>query len=529
MATILFDSVHFHYEDPYVRVFEGLTLSIDTAWRTALIGPNGRGKTTLLNLIRSVLRPVRGRVEVPVEATYFPTAPADPAAATRDVVKDAIAPFRSWEPRMEELARSGEDASLRAWGELHDAYARAGGYDVDARIEAEFARMGMDLSLLARSFASLSGGEQTRALIAALFLRRDAFPLIDEPTNHLDMDGRAVLGAYLAAKPGFIVVSHDRAFLDGCANHVVSLNRSDARVSRGTYSQWRAAMDLEEEFERRRNEHLEREIDYLERAARKRRTWSGRAERKKIGAYDKGYWSARAAEQMKRARAIERRMERKIEEKKGLLRNVEKERALKIEGERKAPDVILAANDLVVRRGGRLVLDGVSLTVRRGDRVAVVGPNGCGKTTLLDVVAGQIAPERGTVSLDAHLVVARSYQVPRWTSGLLRDRLDRERIDETRFRNIMAAFGVAGEIFDRPLETFSEGERKKIDLCRSFLAPAHLVIWDEPLNYLDVASREGIERVVLERAPTMLFVEHDRYFVERVATDVLRLDMPRAS
>jgi len=533
MSAIVFDSVSFHYEDPYLQVFEDLSLSVDTRWKTGLVGRNGRGKTTLLNLLRRKLQPSRGRIDVPVSVFYFPYAPSNPDETTFRVVKESVAPFLAWERRMSDLLRAQDEQSLGEYGELLERYERMGGYEIDAKIEQEFVRMGMDASLLARRFRTLSGGEQTRALIIPLFLKKGAFPLIDEPTNHLDMRGRALLGAYLAAKDGFIVVSHDRSFLDSCVDHIVSLNKSDVRVNQGDYSQWRAAMDAEEEFERRKNENLEREVRSLERAARKRRAWSDKKEHSAKhgdpnlrGMRDKGYLTARAADLMQRALAIERRMERKIEEKKDLLKNVEKKRELALVTGLRAPEVLASLHEVDVTLGGRQVLKGFSLTIRKGEQIAIVGDNGTGKTTILNVLSGEVRPERGTVSLPGHLKIVRAYQIPLWQRGFLREHLARARIDETRFRNVMAAFGVTGEVFDRPLQTFSEGERKKVDLCRSFLAPSHLLLWDEPLNYLDVMTREQIEKVVLERKPTLLFIEHDRYFVERTATEVVRLSPP---
>jgi len=146
------------------------------------------------------------------------------------------------------------------------------------------------------------------------------------------------------------------------------------------------------------------------------------------------------------------------------------------------------------------------------------------KTTLLRAIGGEVEPAEGVIHIPKYLTVAWAYQEPLWREGCLRDHLREEGIEETDFRNIMALLGVKGEVFARPLETFSEGERKKVDLCRSFLGEAHLFLWDEPLNYLDVMTREQIERLILEFRPTMLFVEHDRYFIQRVATDVVRLE-----
>jgi len=358
-----------------------------------------------------------------------------------------------------------------------------------------------------------------------MFIKKAAFPLIDEPTNHLDLEGRLLLADYLSDKDGFILVSHDRQFLDTAADHIVSLNKDDVRIHHGSYTAWKLQVDLEEEQERRRRDNLKREIKSLVDSARKRRGWSNKKEKEKIGTYDKGRIGHLAAKQMKRALSIEIRIQRMIDEKKSLMKNAEKERRLKLEKEKTTMSKMLSVEDLRIEFDGRLILDRVSLMLYKGDRVAVVGPNGCGKTTLLRAVAGELPPVSGFINLPRHLLVSRSYQTPLWNKGFLRDFIMREDIDETRIRTIMAAFGVTGDIFDRPLETFSQGERKKVDLCRSFLDPSHLLIWDEPLNYIDVTSREQIETVILESSPTILFVEHDQRFIDRIATGVVELSI----
>jgi lincosamide and streptogramin A transport system ATP-binding/permease protein len=360
-------------------------------------------------------------------------------------------------------------------------------------------------------------GDAFRAARAAL---RD--PLVDEPTNHLDADGRERLGRYLAGKPGFLLVSHDRHFLDLCVDHVVALERSEVETLAGSFSTWEEQRRHREESERHRREGLEREVRSLTEAARERRDWSARREKDKRGAADKGFVGARAARQMKRAKSAERRVRDRLEERRSLLRNAEKERTLKLRPE-SSPETVVAADGIGVRLGGRPVLRDVSLRVRRGDRLAVLGPNGCGKTTLLRVIAGELAPTNGRIELAPGLATVRAHQVPLWSRGSLRAHLEHAGIDESRFRGVMGVLGVRGDVFDRPLETFSEGQRKKVDLCRSFLAPAGLLLWDEPLNYLDIPSREQIEAAVLRHGPTLVFVEHDRRFVDRIANARLPL------
>lgn len=524
MALIALEGLGFHYEAPYTPVFDQLDLGIDTAWKTGIVGRNGRGKTTLLDLLRRRLSPTAGRLSVPVETAYFPYEPPTPDLSAARVIKAAVAPFEAWEARMQRMLEKGDDASLETYGETAARFERLGGYQIDDRLAREAALLGLDQHTLARPFSTLSGGERTRALIAALFLRRDRFPLIDEPTNHLDMEGRQILGDYLARQRGFILVSHDRYFLDLCTDHVLALNRADIRLTHGDFSTWKAQTEREEETERRTQDKLLKEVRSLTEESRRRRTWSERKEKSKIGAFDKGRVGHLAAKTMKKALNAERRIQEKLEEKKGLLKNREKERTLKLEAEAGGPDTLLALDDAWVRLGGKDLLGGLSLRLRQGDRLAITGPNGAGKTVLLRALCGEIPLAAGTLSKQAHVRLCRAHQVPLWQHGSLRPQLQAAGIDETRFRTLMASFGVEGEIFERPLESFSEGQRKKVDLCRSFLQPAHLLVWDEPLNYLDLYSREQIERVILAYRPTLLFVEHDRYFTQRVATDTVVLE-----
>jgi len=520
VPALRLENVSFHHESPFTPLFEGLSLRLDTAWRTALVGRNGRGKTTLLRLLLGELAPVRGAVDVPVAVRLFPFEVERPERSVREAVRDCVAPFGAWEAELEGCLEVGD---LERHASLLERYEREGGYTIDSRLERELDSLGLGAATLERPFESLSPGERTRALIGALFLAEGVFPLIDEPTNHLDLAGRERLGEYLATKPGYLLASHDRCFLDLCCDHVVAIERTEVRVTQGDFTAFKAQWEREQERERRSRERLEKEVRGLEAAARQRRSWSGRKEREKRGAFDKGRIGHLAAKQMKRAQEVERRRDRKLEEKKGLLKNYEKARTVRLRGEEKSPELVLSLEDVAVGRGPEPVLTGLSFRLERGERLALVGPNGCGKTTLLDAIAGELAPRAGTIHLPGFLTVVRAYQTPRWETGLLWGHLAADGIDETLFRTTMGQLGVEGDVFDRPLETFSLGERKKVDLCRSFLAPAHLLLWDEPVNYIDLASREELEEVILREQPTMVFVEHDRWFVDRVATQVLEL------
>ncbi len=527
MANIICRSVSFGYPASEHEVFDNLNLLIDTQWRSALVGRNGRGKSTLLKLLHRDLEPTSGSVEIPVSTRLFPNTSPNPTACVFAVVKDATGPYRQWEREMERLLDDKNEMSVARYCELEQRYAQANGYKIDGRIECELEAMGLT-GYDDRPFANLSGGEQTKALLAALFVQDDGFALIDEPTSHLDMAGRSQVASYLATKRGFLLVSHDRSFLDEATDHVVSLNKADVRVQRGSYSVWRDNFLAEQHLEAERNETLRKQIRKLSKAAGQRRDGAQARETDKGAHTDKGYIGHRAAKQMQRALNIERRRGRDMEERRGLLKNQEKIRDLKVEPKtnqnKDTKKILFVADNLSVQLGKRSLLRGFALQLSKGERIAVLGPNGCGKTTLLNLICGDQVKFAGNLNRAPAITISRAHQQPRWAVGSLQDRLYEARYDVTRFRQIMAVMGISGDQLDHPLETFSQGELKKVDLTRTFMEPVDLLVWDEPLNYIDIETREQIIDVVLRDKPTLLFVEHDKHFVERVATRVVELD-----
>lgn len=518
MPTFLLSNVTFQYDTSPHPIFENLTLTINSNWKTGIVGRNGRGKSTLLQLLHGVIAPRHGEVLRPLRTGFFPRPITDEHESVFEVIKQSIAPFRQWEQSMEALSSKSDESSLNEYHTLFELYSWNHGFSIDAMISRECVELGIDERLLTQPFETLSGGERTRAFISVLFLQRDSFPLLDEPTNHLDLFGRNALADYLSRKRGFVVVSHDRHFLDTCTDHIVAINKNDLRVFQGNFSRWKNQMALEEESESSRNEALKKEITVLEKAARQIRSWSFAAEKEKHKAADSGFVSHKAAKMMKRALVTERRIEKRIEEKQSLLLNRETVRPLRLSVDPGAPDILLSIENLTVTAGNKVVIKEFSLTVRNQERTALIGRNGSGKTTLLNVIRGVHPAASGKFHIAGSVKVVHGYQVPVWNNGMLRDHLRSNRIDETRFRTAMGTFNIQGEIFDRPLETFSEGERKKVDLCRSCIFPFHLLVWDEPVNYIDIESKEQIESVILEAKPTMLFVEHDKAFIDAIAT-----------
>lgn len=524
MASIIINSLTFYYSaGASETIFKNVNLNLSTEWKLGLIGRNGKGKTTLLKLISKSLEPVNGNVSIGKDTFYFPYIPFSSSKLTMDVIRENIAPFRQWEHEMDNLLKEGDENSLRQYSLILEQYQNYDGFKIDSVIEKETHDIGIDTNLLSRDFRTLSGGEQTRALLVSLFLKKNAFLLIDEPTNHLDMESRGKLGEYLNNKKGFIIVSHDRYFLDLCTDHILSINKSDVRLNKGNYSQWKYNSDLETDFEKKKKEKLSKEVKTLEIAAKKRRKWSNLKEKEIKGASDKGFVSHQSAKLMKRAIAIEDRITGKIEEKKNLLKNYEKKRDLKLQSKTGTGNLLAYMEDACLSFNGKEVLKNISLYLCEGSRIAITGRNGTGKTSLLKMLTGELQPDKGDMYIKSGLEVSYVRQNPLWQEGYLKDILYHHKIDQTMFRNVLAVLGTRGDVFDRPLETFSRGEIKKIELCRSFLKPYDLLLWDEPLNYIDIMSREQIEEVVLKNEPTMIFVEHDAAFIKNVATEVIGL------
>lgn len=519
MSLINFDNVYFNYKGYHENVLEDFNISIDTQWKTGVVARNGYGKTTILKLINRDYKPSKGTISVPIETYMFPLEVKNAEERVMDVIKDIIGPFRSLEKDIE----SYNDNDNERYIESLEKYLELNGYEIESLIEKEISKLNLSADILDRSYLTLSGGEQTKVQIVGLFLKANSFILLDEPTNHLDIEGIKLLAEYLSKKEGYIVVSHNRDFLDICIDHVLYINKTTRGIEKGNYSSWEYNQNLKLEFEQKKKERIVKDVKVLENSARQRRDWSDKKEKEKIGGGGgKGAIGAQAARLMKRALNIERRIDKELNEKKQLLKDFETTRTLKL-SEMGNIETILDVAYLTIARGERTIINNLSFRINKGDRVGIKGPNGVGKTTLIQGLLGQIPINSGIIKKDSRVEIAYSAQFPKWTEGFLRDYLISEGIDETRFRSILGCLGAHGEIFERDLKTFSLGELKKVDLAYCFYLDNVFHIWDEPLNGLDINSRKLLEDAILKFKPTILFIEHDSYFIERVATDIIEL------
>lgn len=490
MALISVQDLTFGYDGSAELLFEHVSFRIDTDWRLGFVGRNGRGKTTFLKLLLGQYE-YRGRITAPMAFDYFPFPVEDETKTGAEVASRVCPEVPTW------------------------------------RLVRELALLEADEATLYRPYHTLSNGERTKLLLAALFLRDNRFLLIDEPTNHLDLHGREVLSRYLHTKKGFILVSHDQAFLDGCVDHILSVNRADIEVQKGDCSAWLLNRKRQDEFELSRNARLKKEISRLEQTAREKAGWADKSEREKIGSGPKGnemnagrrpYLGEKSRKANKRAKAIAARQEQALEEKSGLLKNLEKADALRLPCLSFRSEILAELQDVTVDYGEGQVFQPVSFTIRRGDRLNLTGRNGAGKTSLLRLLTGEAVPASGTVRLAGGLTVSCLAQDARGLSGTVSEYAERFGLDRTLFLTFLRKLDFPRFQFEKPMEAFSMGQKKKVLLARSLCEPAHLYLWDEPLNYIDILSRGQIEDLLLESKPTILFVEHDKRFCARVAT-----------
>ncbi len=508
MAQIRVNHLTFYYEGSFDNIFEDVSFSIDTNWKLGFIGRNGKGKTTFLHLLLGKY-PYNGTISHPAAFDYFPY------EISKHQLELPAAAF------MEELKPGCEQ-----W-----------------RVICELAQLGESAEILYRPYQTLSPGERTKIMLAVLFSGENDFLLIDEPTNHLDQNAREIIKKYFSAKNGFILVSHDRDLLDACIDHVLVLNRQTIEVVRGNFSSWWEDKQRKDQFAIAENEKHHREIDKLRQAAMRTSKWADKNEHTKIGfdpvkehdrsAGTRSYIGAKTKKMQSRTKQIEKRIQQEIEEKEGLLVDLEKSVDLKLMPLSHHKNTLVNIKDYTLRYPDMdtPVFTDVTFSINQGDRIALHGENGCGKSTLIQMILQKAGARDTTIAINENgicetasgLVISYIHQDTSGLAGSIPDFCRKRNLDQSLFCSILRQLGLERIQFSKNIQDFSEGQKKKTLLAASLLTPAHLYIWDEPLNYIDIFSRMQIEKLLLEYQPTMLFVEHDFRFREKIATRTVEL------
>ena len=498
------------------KILDGLTFQVDTGERVGLLGPNGCGKTTLLRILTGVMDYDEGDVVIAPgkRMGLISQIPVYPAGYTvEDVLATAFEPLREMEREMTALAEQmgeGTDPALLArYDKLTAAFEAAGGYETDTKTNKVCNGLTIPQSMREQLFDKLSGGEKTRVNLARLILEDTDILLLDEPTNHLDLRATEWLEEYLDKFKGTVLtVSHDRYFLDKVVNRIVEIQAGKAEFYSGNYSFYVVEKERRYEEKLRQYEKEQAKIEQLEKAAEQMRVWA-------YSGMDKTF---------KRVKSMEKRIER--------MRTTDRptrERKMEVRfGEREfRGDEVLTIKGLTKSFGDRTLFSNLGLEVAGGERIALLGDNGSGKTTLLKILLGEEEPDAGKVRMGPTVKVGYLPQHVHF------DHPERNLVDTLIYeqdctaqtaRNRLAAFKFRGEDVFKPVSALSGGEQSRLRLCMLMDEKINLLILDEPTNHLDIQSREWIEEAVEEYEGNLLFVSHDRYFIDRFASRIWMLE-----
>ena len=504
------------------EVLKDVSFTLTDEMRIGLVGPNGAGKTTLMRIVCGDLTADGGSVSIAPGAEVGYLSQEVPAGTQTTVWDTMLAVFErafALEARMRELEHAMEDAAEDAakWERISKEYDRvtrafeeAGGYGYKSAIGGVLKGLGLPEETFDRAVSTLSGGQRARLALARLLLQKPSLLLLDEPTNHLDTDAVGWLENYLTTWQGAVVaVSHDRYFLDRLCTHTADMHRGIVDVYIGNYSSFIMQRAEKQRLQEKAYENNQREIKRQEKIIQQYYDWG------RING-GKNFIKAKARENLLS------KMER--------VDRPESERSrmsLQLSAAGRSGNDVLMVENLSMAFGEKKLFNDLSFKLLRGDRAALVGPNGIGKTTLLKIIAGRLTPVSGGIRFGAG-VSAGYYDQLQETLCDTRTVIEEMReaypgMTDSVLRNTLAGFLFYGDDVFKPVSALSGGERGRLALLKLMLLKGTLLLLDEPTNHLDMDSREVLEDALAEFDGTVLFVSHDRYFINRVATRVIAM------
>ena len=493
-------------------LFRDVTWQLSGRERIGLVGPNGIGKTTLCRILVGLEPPDTGRVSRARETTvgYLPQEAAGEARGS--VLGEALSGFpevweieRQLEAVAAQLHEAADEALTARYGDLQHRFEALGGYRLETEARVVLSGLGFRDADLARPLLEFSGGWRMRAALARLLLQGPALLLLDEPTNHLDLESLGWLENYLSAYDGtVVVVSHDRYFLNRMVTTVAELSATGLDLYPGDYDDYLAQREARQALLEARASNQAKRVAEIERFIERFR-----------------YKASKARQVQSRIKMLDRLDRVEVE---GAARHIR----FSFPAPPRTGRHVVQLRRIAKAYGPKVVYAGIDLDLERGERIALVGPNGAGKSTLLRILAGVLAPDGGERVLGAH--VTTHYYAQHQLDALDPARTVLEEMeaaapetDRTRLRTLLGAFLFSGDAVEKRVAVLSGGEKARLALARMLVRPAPFLCLDEPTNHLDLASRDVLEDALADFPGTMVFISHDRYFINRLATKVVEV------
>ncbi len=495
------------------HVIKGMTFEVYSGEKVGLLGKNGSGKTTLFKIITgeesydsgSLSKASGKKVEMLAQMPVFRG-----NDTAEDILRSSFKEVSDIFMAMKKIEGDENPQVLARYGRLLEEYERLGGYETEVKLDKVCNGMSIDEGMRNSIFSQLSGGEKTRVNLARILLRDCDILLLDEPTNHLDLASLEWLEKFLREFSGTsIIISHDRVFLDNVITRVIEIDGGRANFYKGNYSYYVTEKEQRLLSQKEQFEQQQKKIRQLEAAAKRLHDWGRQADNEALH---------------KRAFAIERRIEK--------MDKVEKpatERALTAEfdsGGHVAKELV-SLDSVCKSYGTKVLVNNVNLKVYRNDRIALVGANGCGKSTLLKMIMNQELQDNGEIKVSVNVKPAYMPQMITFAgkNATVLETLRSEIIvSEEKARSILAGFHFrAGDVMKK-VDTLSGGEKSRLKLCLMMQHDVNFLLLDEPTNHLDIASREWIENCLTDFDGTILFVSHDRYFLNKFADKVWSIE-----
>ena len=499
------------------NVLDQVSFHIEEREKVALIGSNGAGKTTLLRIIRKELEPDGGQAVLAKGVSLGYLAQHQDVHSSRTIYQELLKEkqyllnieekMRQTELDMKQASGDALEKLMNTYASLTQQFEQNNGYACQSEVTGVLKGLGFSEQDFHKQISTLSGGQKTRVSLGCLLLGKPDILLLDEPTNHLDMDSIVWLETYLINYPGAVlIVSHDRYFLDRIVTRVIELEYGKSMTFSGNYTAFSQKKAQVREAQIRAYQNQQQEIRHQEEVIAKLKSFN----REK---------SIRRAESR----------EKKLDKITLLEKPVTEENAMhmRLEPRIESGKDVLAVDNLAKSFGPTKLFQNLSFEVKRGERVALIGSNGTGKTTILKLINGLIAPDEGTCSLGSRVQIGyydQEHQVLHMEKTIFEELSDTyPTLTHTEIRNVLAAFLFTGDDVFQNISSLSGGERGRVSLAKLMLSEANFLILDEPTNHLDILSREILEEALNNYTGTLLYVSHDRYFINQTATRILDL------